>query len=386
MACVIYLDNHSTTRCDPCVVEAMLPYLVEDYGNPSNGLNVFGRRAADGVEVAREQVAALIGARPDEIVFTSGATESNNLAILGTARRTTERRKIFISTIEHKSVLEAAAHLGEQGYEVAVLSVDSTGTVDPTAAADAVDDQTALVSVHVANNEIGTIQPIAEIAALAHARGAIVHCDAAQAVGKIAVNVYDLDVDLLSISGHKLYGPKGIGALYVRGGASARRLSPLVFGGEQERGLRPGTLNVPGIVGLGRACEICRAEMADDASRVGGLRDDLESRLVAAIPGLGRNGKLDRRLPGNSSLTFPGVDADALLLNVPELALSTGSACTSGAPDPSHVLTAIGLPRDLALSTIRVGLGRFTTQAEVQTAASLLVNAYRRLSAVPMPA
>jgi len=285
----------------------------------------------------------------------------------------------MVSPIEHKSVLDAGKHLATLGYEIAFLPVDGKGTVDVQAAANLIDDATLLVSVQTANNEIGTIQPIAEIAAIAHARGAVVHSDAAQAVGKIGLDVTKLGVDLLSISGHKLYGPKGVGALYVRGGATTKKLAPLFHGGDQERGLRPGTLNVPGIVGLGQACALCATEMIDEAARVSRLRDDLEKNLLAAMPQVRRNGNLTNRLPGNSSLTFPGVEADALLMNVPELALSTGSACTSGAPDPSHVLTAIGLPRDLALSTVRVGLGRFNSESDVRTAVSLLSQAYERL-------
>ena len=377
---IVYLDNHSTTVCDRRVIEAMIPFFATDYANPSNGLHVLGRRAAGAVESAREQVAALIGARPEEIAFTSGATESNNLAMLGlTSRALGVRRRIMVSPIEHKSVLDAGKHLATLGYEIAFLPVDGKGTVDVQAAANLIDDATLLVSVQTANNEIGTIQPIAEIAAIAHARGAVVHSDAAQAVGKIGLDVTKLGVDLLSISGHKLYGPKGVGALYVRGGATTKKLAPLFHGGDQERGLRPGTLNVPGIVGLGQACALCATEMIDEAARVSRLRDDLEKNLLAAMPQVRRNGNLTNRLPGNSSLTFPGVEADALLMNVPELALSTGSACTSGAPDPSHVLTAIGLPRDLALSTVRVGLGRFNSESDVRTAVSLLSQAYERL-------
>jgi cysteine desulfurase len=380
MLAIIYLDNHSSTPCDPRVVEAMLPYFTEAYANPSNALHVLGRRAADAVEEARCRIASLIGASPREIVFTSGATESNNLAILGLAKRADgARRKIVTSPIEHKSVIEAAKHLTGSGFEITFLPVDATGTVSIKAAEELIDDQTLLVSVQAANNEIGTIQPIAEISAIAHARGAVFHSDAAQAAGKIALDVDCLGVDLLSISAHKLYGPKGVGAVYVRGGASTKRLAPLFHGGGQERDLRPGTLNVPGIVGLGQACALCAAEMHEEARRIGQLRDRLEEELLRAIPDLRRNGNLTNRLPGNSSLTFPGVEADALLLNVPELALSTGSACTSGAPEPSHVLTAVGLPRDLAHSTIRVGLGRFNTATEIHTAAILLRGAYHRL-------
>lgn len=358
----------------------MMPFLTLECANPSNTLHSAGRRAADAVEQARSQVSSLIGARPGEIVFTGGATESNNLAILGLASRASQqRRKLVVSAIEHKSVIEAGKHLENAGFELSFLPADSTGTVDIPAANEMIDEDTLLVSVQAANNELGSIQPVAEIAAIAHKRGAVLHCDAAQAVGKIGVDVGKMDVDLLSISAHKLYGPKGVGALYVRGGASTKRLSPLFHGGGQERNLRPGTLNVPGIVGFGQACQLCASEMSSEAIRVGRLRDALENQLLRAIPELRRNGNLTNRLPGNSSLTFPGVDADALLLNVPELALSTGSACTSGAPEPSHVLMAVGIPRELALSTVRVGLGRFTSDSDVQTAAALLCKAFSRL-------
>ncbi len=380
MSEVIYLDYHASSPCDPRVVEAMMPFLTSNCANPSNPLHLLGRQAAAAVERARDQVAQLIGAQPDEIVFTSGATESNGLAMQGLVQRTdVKRSKLVVSPIEHKSVLEACKHLASTGYELVLLPVDADGTVNVSSAADIIDDDTLLVSVQAANNEVGTIQPVGAIAELAHAHGAVFHCDGAQAVGKVGLSVGDLGIDLLSISAHKLYGPKGVGALYVRGGATTRHLAPIAFGGNQERGLRPGTLNVPGIIGFGTACDLCSAEMAEEATRVGAMRDSLEESLLAAIPCLQRNGRVEGRLPGNSSLTFPGVDADALLLSVPELALSTGSACTSGAPEPSYVLTALGLSRELALSTIRVGLGRFTTESEVRAAAAVLVNAHRHL-------
>ena len=378
---VIYLDHHSSTPCDPRVIEAMIPFFAANGANPSNTLHALGRQAAAAVDNAREQVASLIGAKPGEIAFTSGATESNNLALLGIAERANDdRRKLVVSPIEHKSVLEVCKLLCNRGFTVDYLPVDFAGTVDLQAAARLIDDGTLAVSVHVANNEIGTLEPILEIAAIAHDRGAVFHTDAAQATGKVALNVETLDVDLLSISSHKLYGPKGVGAIYVRGGAATRRLPPLLHGGGQEGGLRPGTTNVPGAVGFGQACAICGVEMADESIRVGSLRDQFEDQLLRLIPALRRNGNLTHRLYGNSSLTFPGVEADALLLNVPELALSTGSACNSGAIEPSHVLLAIGLPRDLAYSTVRVGLGRFTTGPDVQTAATLLAQAYGRLA------
>lgn len=378
-----YLDYHSTTPCDSRVVEAMLPYFTTDFGNPSSVLHASGLAAAEAVDQARAQVAALIGAQSREILFTSGATESNNLAILGLARGTTSvRQRIVTTAVEHKAVLQPCAALGRQGFDIAILPVDDAGRVDMAAVRASIDDNTLLVSIQAANNEIGTIQNLREIADYAHEWGAIVHTDAAQAVGKIPVAVDDWDIDLLSISAHKLYGPKGIGALYIRGGPFALQLEPLSYGGGQEHELRPGTLNVPGIVGLGKACAICAELMPEESHRISMLRDLLESLLLAAIPGLQRNGALDARLPGNSSLTFPGLEADSIIAHTPDLALSTGSACTSGALEPSHVLQALGLSRSAAYSTIRVGLGRYTTEDEVRRAVATILRACEDIRAL----
>lgn len=381
MSNFIYLDHHATTPCDPRVVEAMLPFFTTNFGNPSSPHEA-GRVAADAVQNAREEVAALLGARSSEVVFTSGATESNNLALLGLARAFGDKRRRIVTTpIEHKAVLEPCRWLQKQGFELVVLPVDRAGTVDLNAAARAITDDTLFVSIQAANHEIGTIQPVREVAQLAHERGAFVHCDAAQAVGKIPLDVRDWDVDLLSLSAHKMYGPKGVGALYVRGGKHSG-LSPLVFGGGQESALRPGTLNVPGIVALGQACLLCREEMSGEAARLSELRDEFEAALMGAVPTLRRNGNLDNRLPNNSSLTFPSVEAEALLANLPDLALSTGSACTSGALEPSQVLEAIGLSRDEAYSTIRVGLGRFSDASDIRLAVSAVTQAIIRLRLV----
>jgi len=376
----IYLDYHATTPCDPRVVEVMLPYLTSDFGNPASGFHVYGRRAARAVEMAREQVAALIGAQASEIVFTSGATESNNLVLLGLTSSDQSRRRIVTTAVEHKSVLEPCRILHERGFEVVVLPVLPDGTVDLAAAEAAINEETLLVSVQTANNEIGTIQPIAVLAELAHRRGALLHTDAAQAVGKIPFDVEELGIDFASVSAHKLYGPKGIGALYVRSGLR-RRLTPLLLGGGQEFNLRPGTLNVPAIVGFGEACRLAREEMPEEARRVAALRDLLESQLANRIPGLRFNGHRTRRLPGNSSITFPKIEADVLIANVPEVALSTGSACSSGTIEPSHVLTAIGLDWEEAHATIRIGIGRFTTREEIERAAHLIALAWERLVA-----
>lgn len=388
---MIYLDYHATTPCDPRVVEAMLPFFGITFGNASSTLHSTGREALTAVDKARAQVAALIGARPGEIVFTSGATESNNLALLGLARgmaRVAEmkgnpvRRRIVTSPTEHKAVLEPCHQLEKEGFELVQLPVDRAGLVSVDGAERAITDDTLLVSIQMANNEIGTIQPLTELAGLAHNKGALVHTDAAQAVGKIGIDVGVCDIDLLSLSAHKVYGPKGVGALYIRGGISSLPIQPLVFGGGQERDLRPGTLNVPGIVGLGAACRLCMDVLPSEATHVGKLRDKLESVLMYRIPGVQRNGFLGARLPGNSSLTFPGIEAEALIANIPEIALSTGSACTSGAPEPSYVLTAIGLSREAAYSTLRIGLGRFTTEEEVSYASTAIVQAAERLRTI----
>jgi cysteine desulfurase len=311
-----------------------------------------------------------------------GATESNNLAIAGVARAADSTRKSIVTTpVEHKSVLVLVCELEKQGYDLVVLPVDREGRVTMNASQEAINSDTLLVKVQAASNEIGTIQNIAEIAELAHSEGALVHTDAVQAVGKIPVDVLEWEVDFLSISAHKLYGPKGVGALFVKGGPYGQPLAPLVYGGGQEWGLRSGTLNVPGIVGMGVACALAQVQMPEESVRVANLRDRLEQRLMTAIPGLVRNGALgpDRKLPNNSSLTFPSIDAEALIANLPMLALSTGSACTSGAPEPSHVLLALGLTRDEAYSTLRIGLGRFATCDETQSATEAIIGAYVRL-------
>lgn len=376
----IYLDYHATTPCDERVVQAMLPYFSHDFGNPSSGLHRYGHRAAQAVERAREQVADLLGVFPEEVIFTSGATESNNLAIFGLAGlRAGKRRRVVTTAIEHKSVLEPCRALIERGYDVVVLPVTEHGVVDLAAAEKAITDDTLFITVQAANNEIGTIQPVEALSARAHEKGALVHCDAAQAVGKIPLNPMKLGIDFLSISGHKLYGPKGIGALYIRHGLRTR-LSPLLHGGGQENGLRPGTLNVPAIVGFGEACELAHKLMEYEAKRIATLRDRLEDLLTAAIPGLRINAKQSQRLPGNSSVTFPVVEAETLLQHLPQLALSTGSACQSGTLEPSHVLLAIGLSYEQARSTIRFGLGRFTTNEEVKLAAELIIAAWQSLS------
>jgi cysteine desulfurase len=378
----IYLDYNATTPCDPRVVKKMLPFFTETFGNPSNGLHIQGRNSSKAIEFARDQVANLIDARGGEIVFTSGATESDNLAILGIARinKDSARKKIVTSAIEHKAVLLACKKLKEEGFELEILPVDSDGRVSLDQARQVIDKSTLLVTIHGANNEIGTIQPVQQLADLAHKNGALFHCDGAQAVGKIPVSVNEWDVDLLSISAHKLYGPKGVGALYIRGGIPAIPLESIWYGGGQEGGLRSGTMNVPGIVGFGEASAISMKELLTESKKISYLRDQLEQKLIKGITSLIINARKADRLPNTTSLTFPGLDADALILNANQIMIGTGSACTSGAIEPSHVLTAIGLSRELAASTIRVSLGRFTSDEDIIQANTSLHNAWKNLS------
>jgi len=371
----VYLDNQATTPCDPRVVQAMLPWFTERFGNPHSIEHELGREAADAVEAAREEVAVLIGAEPREVVFTSGATESNNLAIKGAARFAARagdpRRRIVTVATEHKCVLQSVADLADEGFEPVFLPVRPDGLLDPERLHAALAVPTLLVSVMAVNNEIGVVQDLATLAALARQAGALFHADAAQAAGKIALDVQALRLDLLSVSGHKIYGPKGVGALYVRRRPRVR-LAPLFSGGGQERGLRSGTLPAPLVVGLGEACRLACAEMASEAARIGTLRDRLWQRLAEAIPGLGWNGSLTARIPGNLNLTFPVGSATALMRACPDLCLSTGSACSAAAIEPSYVLTALGLEAAAAARTLRVGIGRFTTQDEIDVAAEAL--------------
>jgi cysteine desulfurase len=378
----IYLDHQATTPVDPRVLDAMLPWFSETFGNAHSTQHAWGQQAADATEAARERVAALIGAQAREIVFTSGATESNNLAIKGAVRfalRHGRGRHIVTVATEHKCVLEACAALAEEGARVSVVGVGPDGLVDVPALADAIDDDTVLVSVMAVNNEIGVVQPLAEIGALCRARGVLFHTDAAQAAGKIALDVEAMQVDLLSISGHKLYAPKGVGALYVRRRPRARLLAE-ISGGGQERGLRSGTLAVPLVVALGEACAIAHAETDREGARLLVLRTDLLERLRAAQPDLFLNGHGELRVPGNLNVGFPGIDAEALMADMPEVAVSTGSACTSALVEPSYVLRALGLDDERAGASIRIGLGRFTTREEIATAAEMIsaaVNAQR---------
>lgn len=376
---VIYLDHHASTPCDPRVLEAMLPYFSSEFGNPSSTNNSLGRDAADAVDEARETIAGALGVRRSEIFFTSGATESNNLALLGLSRQAKGRRHIVTTAIEHKSILETCRALGEDGFEVTTLPVECDGRLDLARLKSALSKETLVVSVHAANNEIGTLQDIAAIADMAHEAGALMHCDAAQAIGRIPFIVTEVGVDLLSASAHKIYGPKGIGLLFLAGGARKLPISPIQFGGGHEGGLRPGTLNVPAILGFAKAISLI--DLAEEA-RIRELRDRFEAQVLHALPKIKINGAKSARLSGNSSITIPGVDAEALLANLPELAMSTGSACTSGAPDPSHVLIATGLSRADALSTIRVGFGRGNTAEDADAAAAKIAAAVTRIQAL----
>jgi cysteine desulfurase len=371
----VYLDYQATTPTDPRVVEAMLPWFTQKFGNPHSSSHAFGREAADAVEKAREQVAALIGAEAREIVFTSGATESNNLAIKGAARFQRGRKHHVVTlATEHKCVIESCRQLEREGFRVTFLPVRPDGLLDMGALADAIEEKTLLVSVLAAHNEIGVLQPLAEIGALCRERGVLFHTDAAQAAGKIPLDVEALRIDLLSISAHKLYGPKGIGALYVRRRPRAR-LEALIDGGGQERGFRSGTLPTPLCVGFGEACAIAAAEMAEESARLSRLRGRFLDLLRERVRDVRLNGAAEPRLPGNLNLAFPGVDAEKLLQACPAVALSTGSACTSAAVEPSYVLRALGMDDARARASVRIAFGRFTTEAEVEFAADALAAA-----------
>jgi cysteine desulfurase len=370
----VYLDYNATTPLLPEIVDAMLPYLREHFGNPSSG-HVYGRRAHDAIERARGDVAALIGCDAAEIIFTSGGTEANNLAIRGTTA-CSPRRRVVTSAVEHPATARPVTWLERQGWDIVRVGVDAGGRVRVRELDTATTDATALVTIMHSNNETGVLQPIREAARLAHRAGAYVHTDAAQSVGKVPIDVRSIDIDLLSIAGHKLYAPKGIGALYVRHGAV---LEPLILGAGHERGLRPGTENVASIVGLGRACVIARSDLNDESGRVRTLRDRLWSHLAEAIPGIALNGQVEDRLPNTLNVRFPRVSGTALLAATPEIAASTGSACHEGGETASGVLLAMGIPAVEALGSVRLTLGRATTSDEVDRAAEAVVRTWRRL-------
>ncbi len=374
----IYLDNNATTPLEGRVLETMLPYLKENFGNPSSSTHAYGWTAEAAVDVAREELAATVGASPEEIFFTSGATEADNWALSGTLR---PGDHLVISATEHEAILETAGHLERSGIRVTVLPVDRFGMVRPEDLRDALEPETKLVSVMLANNETGTINPIRELAEVAHERSVPFHTDAAQALGKIPVDVEDLGVDLMSLSAHKCYGPKGVGALYIRRRPRRVRPEPLLYGGGQEWGLRSGTLNVPGIVGFGRAAALTAGSLPEEGERLRKLRDSLWRGISSRIPGARLNGHPERRLPNTLNVSFPGVRAGDLLAEMPEVAASAGSACASASPEPSHVLRAMGLEEDVTLSSIRLSLGRFTTQDEVEKAVKHLARSASMLRA-----
>jgi len=376
----IYMDNHATTRVDPRVVEAMLPYFTEKFGNAASRNHEYGWKAEEAVETARGQVARLVHTTPREIIFTSGATESDNLALKGVAEAYGERgNHIVTQATEHKAVLDTVKRVEKAGFEVTVLAVGKDGLVDPADVRRAITPRTILVSVMHANNEIGVIQPVEEIGRIAKEKGVLFHVDAAQSVGKLSVDVERDGIDLLAISAHKLHGPKGVGALYVRRKNPRVELAPMIDGGGHERGMRSGTLNVPGIIGLGKACELCEKEMTAEGERLGALRDRLKDAILAGLDGVFVNGSMSRRLPHNLNLSFAGVEGEALLMGINDVAVSSGSACTSATLEPSHVLRALGVPEELAHSSVRFGLGRFNTEEEVDYVAARVVETVKRL-------
>jgi cysteine desulfurase len=377
----IYMDYQTTTPIDRDVLEAMMPYLTDQFGDPSSRSHAWGWAAEEAVDRAREQVATLIGAQPEEIFFTSGATESDNLALKGIAHAYREQgQHIITQATEHRAVLDSCRALEKEGFAVTYLPVDRYGSVDPEAVRDAITEQTILVSIMHANNEVGTIQPLAEIGQIVKARGILFHSDAVQTVGKIACDVDDLQLDLLSVSAHKMYGPKGVGALYIRKTRPRRiKLTPLLDGGGHERGLRSGTLNVPGIVGLGKACEIGARLWPEEGERHTRLRERFISGIFQALDHISLNGHPTQRLPNNINLSFAGIDGEALIMGMTEVACSSGSACTSTTLEPSYVLKAMGLDDALVHASIRFGLGRWTTEVEVDVAVQSVVNRVKRL-------
>lgn len=373
----VYLDCHATTPLDPRVLERMLPYFTEHFGNPASSTHQWGWKAQAAVEQARREVAALIGASAREIIFTSGATESNNLAIAGAAGTAEPaRRRVVISAIEHKSVMEIAGRLGTRGFDVAVIPVGRDGLVNMEALTASLDERTAIVSIMAANNEIGVLQPLADIGRLCRAVGARFHVDAAQGVGKMPIDVQAMGIDLLSLTGHKIHGPKGCGALYLR---KRVEIEPIMIGGGHERGLRAGTLNVPGIVGLGASCAIAASEMAADVVRLAALRDRLLAGLRSNLEGVVVNGSMEHRLPNNLHVSFTDVDGESLLIAIGDIAVSTGSACSSASGTPSHVLSAILGADQVPSASIRFGLGRFTTQDDVDYAVDRFTAVVRHL-------
>jgi cysteine desulfurase len=376
----VYLDNHATTPMDPRVLEAMVPYFTEQFGNAASRNHSFGWQAEEATEKARKQIADLIGAGPKEIVFTSGATESNNLAIKGVAEMYAEKgNHIITAATEHKAVLDTCKKLEKEGCRVTYLPLKADGLIDLDMLRDAITDKTILVSIMYANNEIGVVQPMAEIGAICKERGVLFHSDGVQAVGKVPVNVITDKIDLLSITAHKIYGPKGVGALYVRRKGPRVQLTAQMDGGGHERGMRSGTLNVPGIVGLGEACAICQKVMPEESARHRGMRDWLKNKLESELDETFINGSMEHRLPHNLNISFAYVEGESLLMGVNDVAVSSGSACTSATLEPSYVLKALGVGDDLAHTSIRFGIGRFNTQEEIEYAGNRMIEVVRKL-------
>jgi cysteine desulfurase len=376
----IYMDNHATTPMDARVLEAMLPYFMEKFGNAASRNHPFGWSAEEAVEQAREQIAKLVGATAKEIIFTSGATESDNLAIKGVAEMYREKGNHIITAVtEHKAVLDTCKRLEKYGYRVTYLPVQKDGLVDLEDLKRAIDDKTILVTIMAANNEIGVLQPWADIGKICRERGVLFHTDAVQAVGKVPIDVNKDNIDLMSITAHKIYGPKGVGALYVRRKNPRVQISAIIDGGGHERGMRSGTLNVPGIVGLGKACAIAREDMATEAAYLGGLRERLRERIMGRLDETYINGSMEHRLPGNLNISFAYVEGESLLMGINDVAVSSGSACTSATLEPSYVLKALGTGDDLAHSSIRFGIGRFNNEAEVDYVADRVCETVERL-------
>ena len=376
----IYMDNHSTTQVDPRVLEKMLPYFCEKFGNAASRTHSFGWDAESSVEKSREQIAKILGATSKEIIFTSGATESINIAWKGAYEMYADRGNHFITVgTEHKATLDCAKYLEKRGCQVTIIPVDSHGLVDPNAIKEALTDKTVLVSVMHANNEVGTIHPIQEIGRMTRERGVLFHVDAAQTVGKVPIDVNAMNIDLLSLSSHKIYGPKGVGALYVRRQNPRVRLGALIHGGGHERGMRSGTLNVPGIVGMGLACEIALSEMSEESKRLVHLRERLREGIFSKLDAVYVNGHPVERLPNNLNISFAYVEGEALMMGLKEVAVSSGSACTSASLEPSYVLRALGVGEDLAHTSIRFGLGRFNTEEEIDYTIERVVSVVERL-------
>ena len=376
----IYLDNHATTRVDPRVVDAMLPYFTEHFGNAASRNHEFGWEAEQAVDKGRKQIADLIGATPKEIIFTSGATESDNLAIKGVAEMYAEKGNHIITVVtEHKAVLDTCKKLEKNGYRITYLPVMGDGLIDLDMLKEAFTDKTILVSIMYANNELGVIQPIREIGKLCRERGVLFHTDGVQANGKVPINVNADNIDMMSISAHKMYGPKGVGALYVRRRNPRVQITAQIDGGGHERGMRSGTLNVPGIVGLGEACELCGREMETETVRLRYLRDKLRAKLEAGLDEVYINGSMEHRLPHNLNMSFAYVEGESLLMGINDIAVSSGSACTSATLEPSYVLKALGVGDDIAHSSIRFGIGRFNTEEEIDFVAAKLIDVVNKL-------